>query len=109
MIVVPMPGRQLLVDPHLEVRCDTKQVPIEGSMVDLAQAEAVLRHRLAEFVGVAHDVRGIQQVSDRQRADSALRGIGVDDPPTEFWLVQPLLHHPLGVASLGRAGVERVF
>src|SRR5690625_454126 len=100
--------KQLPVDLHLEVRGDAKQVLVERRMVDLAQAEPVLRHRLAEFVSVAHDVRGISQVPDRQSADGALSGIRVDHASAELRLVQPLLYDALRVPPLSRARVERI-
>lgn len=81
------------VQAHLDdqIRADTQDVPIEGSMVQLAESEAIGDDGLALGVTIGEDVGGFEQLGVPQPADGALGVIGVEHPLTEALLVEATL------------------
>jgi hypothetical protein len=55
-----------------QVGPDTDDVIVEGRVVQLAKGEAIADSRLAERIGIAHDVCGIKELSVPQPAHRAL-------------------------------------
>jgi hypothetical protein len=84
---------------------DADQVVVERSMVDLGQSDAVGNGPLAEkLVGIAHDVRCVQQMIIRKIADRTAMIVGGEHAVPEGCLVQPLLDQAEGIAALNRVG-----
>lgn len=72
-------------------RVDADEILIEGAMVDGAEAETVAHEWLAERIGVADDVRGIEKPYLAEPADSAPIAVGRQDRTPELRLVDALL------------------
>ena len=73
-------------------------------MVDRTQAESVGNRRLARLVGVANDVRRVEQSRLLKPANSALIRIGREHATAEARLVEPNASLANGVVALDRLG-----
>ena len=77
--------------PNLDdvVRSHGKEEAIEGSVVELAQREAVADDRLALGIAVGGDVRGVEQFEVPKATEGAPVLVGTEDSFAERHLMQP--------------------
>src|SRR5438034_1282684 len=77
----------------LEVRGDADEVAVEGSMVELAEREAIRNHRLSKGMAIREDVGGFQQFVMAEPADGAALLVGAEHSLAKAPLVQALPDH----------------
>ena len=93
--------QQVGLNLHDEVRANTENVAVVGSVMDLAQRQAITHRSQPAFMAVRDDVRRVQQLRVCQRADCTTRSVRSHDRRAKHGLVNTLLG--LGMQGIAEA------